>query len=67
MAGKEEVGDALLHSVLMTAVAADQLTLSHRSLEKEMVQILECLLISRQLLRGRGLLRQRGEAQLSIR
>jgi hypothetical protein len=62
--GQQEVGDALLDSVLMPAVATNELSLRHLSLKKKVVEILECLLVRLELKRCRSLLRELRETQL---
>ena len=62
--GEQKVGDALLHSVLVPAVAAHQLPLRYRRLDQQVMQVLERLLIRRQFLCRGCLFWQRREAQL---
>lgn len=64
MAGQKKVGDALLNSILMPAVATNKLAFRNLCLEQQVVQILQSLLISLQLLGGRSLLGKFGEAKL---
>lgn len=66
MARQQEVGDALAHGVLVAAVAAHELALHHLRLHEQVVQVLQRLLVGRELLGRRRLRRQGWEAQLKI-
>jgi hypothetical protein len=64
VAGQQEVGDALLDGILMPTASTNELSLGHLCLEKEMVKILESLVITLELNCGRSLLRELRETQL---
>lgn len=64
VARQQEIGNSLLHGILVAAVPANQLALGNRSLKKKMVQILELLVIRLKLLGGWWLVWQWGEAKL---
>jgi hypothetical protein len=65
VAGQQEVCDALANGVLMSAVAADQLTLRDLCLQEEVMKILEGLFVLLKLLGRRRLGRQFGESKLA--
>lgn len=61
---QQEIRNPLFDSILMPTVSTDQLPLTHRSLQKKVIQVLQHLLICLQLLRRRRLIRQCGESKL---
>ena len=64
MAGQKKVGNTLLDGILMPTVATNKLAFRNLCLEQQVVQILQSLLISLQLLSCRSLLRKLGKAEL---
>lgn len=64
VARQQKVGNALPHTVLVAAVAAHQLALHNLRLDQDVVQLRQQLVVRGQGLVRRGLLGQRGEAEL---